>query len=38
MLSRPLNGLSLPAGSGGLDLGLMLSDPGYHTLASEELV
>jgi DNA (cytosine-5)-methyltransferase 1 len=29
--SRPTNGLSLCAGAGGLDLGLMLAEPGFHT-------
>ncbi|NTT87981.1 DNA cytosine methyltransferase [Tabrizicola sp. SY72] len=31
MVSRPRHGLSLCAGGGGLDLGLMLTEPGYHT-------
>ncbi len=31
MVSRPRHGLSLCAGGGGLDLGLMLAEPGYHT-------
>lgn len=29
--SRPTNGLSLCAGAGGLDMGLMLAEPGFHT-------
>ncbi|WP_374290128.1 DNA cytosine methyltransferase [Paenirhodobacter enshiensis] len=29
--SRPRNGLSLCAGAGGLDLGLMLAEPEFHT-------
>ena len=29
--SRPRNGLSLCAGAGGLDMGLMLAEPGFHT-------
>ena len=29
--SRPQNGLSLCAGGGGLDMGLMLAEPGFHT-------
>jgi len=33
MVSRPRHGLSLCAGGGGLDLGLMLAEPGYHTRA-----
>jgi len=33
MVSRPRHGLSLCAGGGGLDLGLMLTEPGYHTRA-----
>ena len=36
MVSRPRHGLSLCAGGGGLDLGLMLADPGYHTRAFVE--
>lgn len=36
MVSRPRNGLSLCAGGGGLDLGLMLAEPGYHTRAFVE--
>ena len=36
MVSRPLHGLSLCAGGGGLDLGLMLAEPGYHTRAFVE--
>ncbi|MFC3061439.1 DNA cytosine methyltransferase [Paenirhodobacter populi] len=28
---RPRNGLSLCAGTGGLDLGVMLAEPGFHT-------
>lgn len=28
---RPRNGLSLFAGGGGLDMGLMLAEPGFHT-------
>ncbi|MRH21905.1 DNA cytosine methyltransferase [Rhodovulum strictum] len=31
MVSRPRHGLSLCAGGGGLDMGLMLAEPGYHT-------
>ena len=31
MVPRPRNGLSLCAGAGGLDLGLMLAEPGFHT-------
>jgi hypothetical protein len=34
MVSRPRHGLSLCAGGGGLDMGLMLAEPGYHTRAS----
>jgi len=33
MVSRPRHGLSLCAGGGGLDLGLMLAKPGYHARA-----
>jgi site-specific DNA-cytosine methylase len=29
--NRPTNGLSLCAGAGGLDMGLMLSEPDFHT-------
>jgi len=36
MVSRPRHGLSLCAGGGGLDLGLMLAEPGYHTRAFVE--
>ena len=36
MVSRPRHGLSLCAGGGGLDLGLMLAEPGYHTRALVE--
>ncbi len=31
MAPRPTNGLSLCAGGGGLDMGLMLAEPGFHT-------
>ncbi|TMV83809.1 DNA cytosine methyltransferase [Thioclava sp. BHET1] len=31
MVSRPRSGLSLCAGGGGLDMGLMLAEPGFHT-------
>ena len=31
MVSRPRHGLSLCAGGGGLDLGVMLAEPGFHT-------
>ena len=31
MVPRPTNGLSLCAGGGGLDMGLMLAEPGFHT-------
>jgi len=31
LVSRPRHGLSLCAGGGGLDLGLMLAEPEYHT-------
>lgn len=30
-LPRPRNGISLCAGAGGLDMGLMLAEPGFHT-------
>ena len=33
MASRPRHGLSLCAGGGGLDLGLMLAEPSFHTRA-----
>ena len=33
---RPRNGLSLCAGGGGLDLGLSLAEPGYHTVCFVE--
>ena len=36
MVLRPRHGLSLCAGGGGLDLGLMLTEPGYHTRAFVE--
>ncbi len=36
LVSRPRHGLSLCAGGGGLDLGLMLAEPGYHTRAFVE--
>ncbi|MBC7163836.1 MAG: DNA cytosine methyltransferase [Roseovarius sp.] len=36
MVSRPRHGLSLCAGGGGLDMGLMLAEPGYHTRAFVE--
>ena len=36
VVSRPRHGLSLCAGGGGLDLGLMLAEPGYHTRAFVE--
>ncbi|MBU3032148.1 DNA cytosine methyltransferase [Paracoccus sp. XHP0099] len=36
MVSRPRYGLSLCAGGGGLDMGLMLVEPGYHTRAFVE--
>lgn len=36
MVLRPRNGLSLCAGGGGLDLGLMLAEPSYHTRAFVE--
>ncbi|MWP38292.1 hypothetical protein GQY15_11850 [Rhodobacter sphaeroides] len=36
MVSRPRHGLSLCAGGGGLDLGLMLAEPDYHTRAFVE--
>lgn len=31
MVPRPRNGLSLCAGGAGLDMGLMLAEPGFHT-------
>lgn len=31
MVPRPRNGLSLCAGAGGLDMGLMLAEPDFHT-------
>ena len=31
MVLRPRHGLSLCAGGGGLDPGLMLAEPGFHT-------
>jgi len=31
LVLRPRHGLSLCAGGGGLDMGLMLTEPGYHT-------
>lgn len=36
MVLRPTNGLSLCAGAGGLDMGLMLAEPGFHTRAFVE--
>ncbi|MRH22907.1 DNA cytosine methyltransferase [Rhodovulum strictum] len=36
MVFRPRHGLSLCAGGGGLDMGLMLAEPGYHTRAFVE--
>ena len=36
MVSRPRHGLSLCAGGGGLDLGVMLAEPGFHTRAFVE--
>ncbi len=36
MVSRPRHGLSLCAGGGGLDLGIMLAEPGFHTRAFVE--
>ncbi|OYU38918.1 MAG: DNA methyltransferase [Pseudorhodobacter sp. PARRP1] len=36
MVSRPRHGLSLCAGGGGLDLGLMLAEPRFHTRAFVE--
>ncbi|WP_454283664.1 DNA cytosine methyltransferase [Roseovarius sp. MBR-79] len=35
-MSRPRHGLSLCAGGGGLDLGLTLAEPGFHTRAFVE--
>ena len=37
MVSRPRHGLSVCAGGGGLDLGLMLAEPGFHTRAFVEV-
>ena len=37
MVPRPRNGLSLCSGGGGLDLGLSLAEPGYHTRCYVEL-
>ena len=37
MVSRPRHGLSLCAGGGGLDLGLMLAEPGFHTLWQQRM-
>lgn len=31
MVPRPQNGISICAGGGGLDMGLMLAEPGFHT-------
>ena len=31
LVPRPRNGLSLCSGGGGLDMGLMLAEPGFHT-------
>lgn len=36
MVSRPRHGFSLCAGGGGVDLGLILAEPGYHTRAFVE--
>lgn len=36
MVLRPRHGLSLCAGGGGLDLGVMLAEPGFHTRAFVE--
>ncbi len=36
MVFRPRHGLSLCAGGGGLDLGVMLAEPGLHTRAFVE--
>ena len=36
MVSRPRHGLSLCAGGGGLDLGVMLAEPSFHTRAFVE--
>ena len=36
MVLRPRHGLSLCAGGGGLDMGLMLAEPGFHTRAFVE--
>ena len=36
LVSPPRHGVSLCAGGGGLDLGLMLAEPGYHTRAYVE--
>jgi len=36
MVSRPRHGLSLCAGGGGLDLGVMLAEPDFHTRAFVE--
>jgi site-specific DNA-cytosine methylase len=36
VLPRPRNGLSLCAGGGGLDMGLGLAEPGFHTRAYVE--
>ena len=37
MVLRPRNGLSLCSGGGGLDMGLMLAEPGFHTRCYVEL-
>ena len=37
LVSHPRHGLSLFAGGGGLDLGLMLAEPGYHTLWQQHM-